>query len=127
MSQTSSSKRLRQSTFKLNALLAMAQAISADLKTENLLQRFKTILNDDLGIDRVLFYKKEETWELILHSNCPEFIINKIDVERDLINFSEITIISTVESSDFVAPQMISPAIISSRKRGVASMASKVF
>ncbi len=111
MSQTSSSKRLRQSTFKLNALLAMAQAISADLKTENLLQRFKTILNEDLGIDRVLFYKKEETWELILHSNCPESIINKIEVERDLINFSEITIISTVESSALQELDIIIPVI----------------
>lgn len=111
MSLTSSSKRLRQSTFKLNALLAMAQAISADLKTENLLQRFKTILNDDLGIDRVLFYKKEETWELILQSNCPDSVIEKIDVERDLIAFNEITIISTVESSALQELDIIIPVI----------------
>ncbi len=111
MSQTSSSKRLRQSTFKLNALLTMAQAISADLKTENLLQRFKTILNEDLGIDRVLFYKKEETWELLLKSNCPDSIIEKIDVERDLITYSEITIISTVESSALQELDIIIPVI----------------
>lgn len=111
MSQTSSSKRLRQSTFKLNALLTMAQAISADLKTENLLQRFKTILNEDLGIDRVIFYKKEETWELLLKSNCPDSIIEKIDVERDLITYSEITIISTVESSALQELDIIIPVI----------------
>ncbi len=111
MSQTSSSKRLRQSTFKLNALLAMAQAISADLKTENLLQRFKTILNEDLGIDRVIFYKKEETWELLLKSNCPDSIIEKIDVERDLISYTEITIISTVESSALQELDIIIPVI----------------
>lgn len=111
MSQTSSSKRLRQSTFKLNALLTMAQAISADLKTENLLQRFKTILNEDLGIDRVLFYKKEETRELLLKSNCPDSIIEKIDVERDLITYSEITIISTVESSALQELDIIIPVI----------------
>lgn len=89
----------------------MAQAISADLKTENLLQRFKTILNDDLGIDRVLFYKKEETWELILKSNCPDSIIDKIDVERDLMTFNEITIISTVESSALQELDIIIPVI----------------
>ncbi len=111
MSLTSSSKRLKQSTFKLNALLAMAQAISADLKTENLLQRFKTILNEDLGIDRVLFYKKEETWELLLKSNCPDSIIEKIDVERDLISYNEITIISTVESSALQELDIIIPVI----------------
>jgi len=111
MSVTSSSKRLKQSTFKLNALLTMAQAISADLKTENLLQRFKTILSDDLGIDRVLFYKKEETWELILNSNCPDSIVKAIDVERDLITYNEITIISTVENSALQELDIIIPVI----------------
>ncbi|MHC1703324.1 MAG: PP2C family protein-serine/threonine phosphatase [Tenuifilaceae bacterium] len=111
MSVTSSSKRLKQSTFKLNALLAMAQAISADLKTENLLQRFRTILNEDLGIDRVLFYKKEERWELLLKSNCPDSVIDKIDVERDLLPYNEITIISTVESSALQELDIIIPVI----------------
>lgn len=111
MSLTSSSKRLKQSTFKLNALLTMAQAISADLKTENLLQRFKTILNEDLGIDRVLFYKKEETWELLLKSNCPESIYSKIDIDRDLISYNEITIISTVESSALQELDIIIPVV----------------
>jgi sigma-B regulation protein RsbU (phosphoserine phosphatase) len=111
MSVTSSSKRLKQSTFKLNALLAMAQAISADLKTENLLQRFKTILNEDLGIDRVLFYKKEEKWELLIKSNCPDYIVDKIDVERDLLQYTEITIISTVESCAIQELDIIIPVI----------------
>lgn len=111
MSVTSSSKRLKQSTFKLNALLAMAQAISADLKTENLLQRFKTILNDDLGIDRILFYKKEEKWELILKSNCPDSVIETIDVERDLLPYNEITIISSVENSSLQELDIIIPVI----------------
>ncbi|NVO08662.1 MAG: SpoIIE family protein phosphatase [Bacteroidales bacterium] len=111
MSLTSSSKRLKQSTFKLNALLTMAQAISADLKTENLLQRFGTILNDDLGIDRVLFYKKEETWELLLKTNCPDSVIENIDVERDLMAFNEITIISTIESSVLQELDIIIPVI----------------
>ena len=111
MSVTSSSKRLKQSTFKLNALLTMAQAISADLKTENLLQRFKKILNEDLGIDRVLFYKKEETWELLLKSNCPDGLAEKIDVERDLLPYNEITIISTVENSALQDLDIIIPVI----------------
>lgn len=111
MSLTSSSKRLKQSTFKLNALLTMAQAISADLKTENLLQRFGTILNDDLGIDRVLFYKKEETWELLLKTNCPDSVVENINVERDLISFNEITIISTIESSVLQELDIIIPVI----------------
>ena len=58
MSIAASQNRLKLSTFKLNALLGMAQAISAELKTEEILDRFRVILNDDLGIDRILLFKK---------------------------------------------------------------------
>lgn len=109
MPVTSSSKRLKQSTFKLNALLAMAQAISSDLKTENLLHRFQKILNDDLGIDRVLFYKKEETWELLFNSNCPPRVVDSIDVEKDLVPFTEITIISAFENPKLQELDIIIP------------------
>ena len=91
----SSSKRLKLSTFKLNTLLSMAQAISGEMRTEDLMDRFKTILNDDLEIDRVLFFKFEETWKLLLSTNCSESISSMIDPERDLLCFDDITFVST--------------------------------
>jgi phosphoserine phosphatase RsbU/P len=90
-----SSKRLKLSTFKLNALLSMAQAISGEMKTEDLMDRFRTILNDDLEIDRVLFYKFEEKWQLLLSTNCPESISSKIFPEKDLLCFNDISFVST--------------------------------
>ncbi len=111
MSLTTSSKRLKQSTYKLNALLAMAQAISADLKTENLLIRFQKILNDDLGIDRVLFYKKEETWELLFNSNCPQHVVDNINVEIDLLPFTDITIISAFDNPKLQELDIIIPIV----------------
>jgi sigma-B regulation protein RsbU (phosphoserine phosphatase) len=94
----SSSKRLKLSTFKLNTLLGMAQALSGELRTEDLMERFRTILNDDLEIDRILFYKKEENWELLLETNCPESIYREIDVERDLLSLTDISFVSTSTS-----------------------------
>jgi len=111
MSATTSSKRLKQSTYKLNALLTMAQAISADLKTENLLIRFQKILSDDLGIDRVLFYKKEETWELLFNANCPQQVVNSIDVETDLLPFTDITIISAFDNPKLQELDIIIPIV----------------
>ena len=90
-----SSKRLKLSTFKLNALLSMAQAISGEMKTEDLMNRFRTILNDDLEIDRVLFFKFEEKWKLLLSTNCPESISSAIVPEVDLLSFKDISFVST--------------------------------
>ncbi|MDX9848136.1 MAG: PP2C family protein-serine/threonine phosphatase [Tenuifilaceae bacterium] len=90
-----SSKRLKLSTFKLNALLSMAQAISGEMRTEDLMERFRTILNEDLEIDRVLFYKFEEKWKLLLSTNCSEQISSQIDPENDLLCFNDISFVST--------------------------------
>ncbi|HOP03504.1 MAG TPA: SpoIIE family protein phosphatase [Tenuifilaceae bacterium] len=111
MSFSSSSKRLKLSTFKLNALLSMAQAISGDMRVEDLLERFRSILNDDLGIDRVLFFKCEEKWELILSTNCSESISNQIDVERDLINLTDISFVSTSQVNVLQEFDIIIPVI----------------
>ncbi len=107
----SSSKRLKLSTFKLNALLSMAQAISSDMQTEDLIGRFKQILNDDLEIDRVLFFKYEDNWRLLLSSNCSEEISSQIDVERDLISFTDISFVSTSENRILQEFDIIIPVI----------------
>lgn len=106
-----SSKRLKLSTFKLNALLAMAQAISSDMRTEDLLERFRTILNDDLEIDRILFFKFEDKWDLLLSTNCPESLCDDIDVERDLMEFTEISFVSTAENRVLQEFDIIIPVI----------------
>lgn len=111
MSFSASSKRLKLSTFKLNALLSMAQAISSDMRIEDLLERFRIILNDDLEIDRLLFYKFEGKWELILSTNCPEAISDQIDVTRDLINLIDISFVSTSHNKVLQEFDIIIPVV----------------
>lgn len=111
MSFNSSSKRLKLSTFKLNALLSMAQAISSDMKIDDLIRRFRTILNEDLEIDRVLFYKREATWELILRTNCPDKVVDNLNVERDLLPLTDITFISTSQNSVLQEFDIVIPVI----------------
>ncbi len=108
----SSSKRLMLSTFKLNTLLAMAQAISSDMKIDDLLERFQRILNDDLGIDRVLFFLYEENkWKLLLSSNCPASISDNISVERDLLELTEISFVSTSDNKVLQKFDIVIPVI----------------
>ncbi|MCB8964942.1 MAG: SpoIIE family protein phosphatase [Bacteroidales bacterium] len=112
MSIAASQNRLKLTTFKLNALLGMAQAISAELKTEEILDRFRVILNDDLGIDRILLFKKEEqAWELLLNSNCPQSTVEQISVERDLLPFQEITFVGAAENPALLELDIIIPVV----------------
>lgn len=107
-----SSKRLMLSTFKLNTLLAMAQAISSDMEIEDLLERFRKILNDDLSIDRILFYLYEDDeWNLLLSTNCSSTISDKISVERDLLELNEISFVSTSENKVLQKFDIIIPII----------------
>lgn len=110
MSNLASSDRLKLSNFKLNALLSMAQAISADMKSEEIIDRFRTILNDDLGIDRILLYKREgKNWELLLNSNCPTSVIEGIDVNKDLAQYEEITFVGVSDNPLLLELDIIIP------------------
>lgn len=111
MTLETSSKRLKLSTLKLNTLLVMAQTISESMSTSVLLERFRTILNDDLDIDRVAFFKLEESWELILSTNCTEKIISSIDIEKDLLPYNDVTFISTSLNSNLQEFDIIVPVM----------------
>lgn len=100
------------STFKLNTLLAMAQAISSDMEVEDLLERFRKILNDDLSIDRILFYLYvDDEWKLLLSTNCSTTISDKISVERDLLELNEISFVSTSENKVLQKFDIVIPII----------------
>lgn len=110
MSEAASNDRLKQSTFKLNTLLGMAQAISSDLRAEGLVERFRDILNDDLGIDRILLYKREgDDWELLLNSNCPADMVAQIEVKRDLLPYDEITFVAATYNTLLLDLDVIIP------------------
>ncbi len=85
ISGKASINRLKLSTFKLNTLLIITKAINANLSTGELLERYEQILREDLNIGKILIYKYDKTWDLILSSGCSQGIINRIDVEKDLL------------------------------------------
>jgi sigma-B regulation protein RsbU (phosphoserine phosphatase) len=90
-------KRLKLFSFKLNSLLAITKAINANLSTDELLQRYKKILRDDLNIGKVLIYKynfSNEDWEIILEAGCGEEV-EDIDLEKDIYGHEEITFVTS--------------------------------
>lgn len=86
--------RLKLSTFKLNTLLTITKAINANLSTEELLKRYEIILREDLNIGKILIFKYEKEWNLILSSGCSKEIIKQINVEEDLLGHEEISFIT---------------------------------
>jgi len=103
-------ERLKISTFKLNALLSITQAINENLSQEELLDRYRKLLKEDLNIGKILIYKYNGTnWECLLSSGLSDDESRNIDVDKILLKYSEITFvtsnsISTAESFDIVIP-----------------------
>ncbi|MBR7068495.1 MAG: hypothetical protein IKI28_09280, partial [Bacteroidales bacterium] len=96
MSKEALKIRLEQSKSNLNSLLTIAQEINKGTSTEDLVERFRSILNDSLGIDRVLLYRYDENRELklLLNTNCDDI---EIDIEQDLLPYRETTYVATTD------------------------------
>ena len=101
-----STDRLKISRFKLDALLDITISINANLPTEDLLSKYESILRKNLGIGKILIFKRSVTWECILNGGFPKHF-ETIDVEQKLLNFSEITYVSSAmgfEGVDIIVP-----------------------
>ncbi len=110
MASKASIKRLKLTTFKLRALLNITRSINENLTREELLSRYEDILRNDLKIGKLILYKLEEDWKCILSSG----IIRKqpdIDVEKDLIQYEEITFLTGIKSKALTNYDIIIPVI----------------
>ena len=64
-------ERLKLNLLKLKALLDYTSEFGVDNSTGGLLKRFNKILQEDLDINRILYYfRVEEGWRLLLNVNC---------------------------------------------------------
>jgi sigma-B regulation protein RsbU (phosphoserine phosphatase) len=81
--------RLRISKFKLDALLDITLSINANLPTEELLSKYELILRNNLGIGKILIYKHSLKWECLLNGGFPKELETDIDVESQLLKFTE--------------------------------------
>jgi sigma-B regulation protein RsbU (phosphoserine phosphatase) len=82
-------ERLKQSKFKLDALLDITMSINANLPTEDLLSKYESTLRRNLGIGKILIFKRSVKWECILNGGFPE-AYEKINVELCLGGITEI-------------------------------------
>jgi sigma-B regulation protein RsbU (phosphoserine phosphatase) len=91
MAKTVSLKRLEQTTFKLKALLNITLAINENLSQEELLQHYQDMLHRDLDIGKFILFKLEDSWKCIHNKGYDESFVEQIDVEKDLLQYDEIS------------------------------------
>lgn len=103
----SSIDRLRISKFKLDALLEITLSINANLPTEELLSKYESILRNNLGIGKILIYKHSLKWECLLNGGFSKELETSIDVESQLLKFTEISFRNEdldIEGVDIIIP-----------------------
>jgi len=103
--------RLQLTTFKLQSLLNITNAINDNLDQENLLEIYENLLTRDLNIGKVLVYKLEESWKCILRSGLVDMPYMQIDVETDLKPIQEISFITTSPNKSLDAFDIVIPVI----------------
>ncbi len=98
--------RLKISKFKLDSLLDITLSINANLPTEDLLSKYESILRNNLGIGKILIYKRSETWGCLLNGGFPKHY-ETIDVESKLLGITEIEYVTPAlgfEAVDIIVP-----------------------
>lgn len=101
-----SNDRIKILKFKLESLLDITLSINANLPTEILLSKYESILRENLGIGKILIFKRSQVWECLLNGGFPKHF-ETMDVESRLRGFDDITYVSAdmgFEAVDIIVP-----------------------
>lgn len=101
-------EKLNTSKFKLQSLLDITKGINENYSVSKLLDIYKYILRDQLGISRLMLYNMGSKWECILKYGS-KAKSKDINVSDDLLHITEITVIESsskemLNSFDVVIP-----------------------
>jgi sigma-B regulation protein RsbU (phosphoserine phosphatase) len=110
-STKASINRLQLTTFKLQSLLNITQAINENLTQEELINIYSRLLTRDLNIGKVLVYKFEDSWKCILRSGEVGESYANINVETDLIPIQDISFITSSPNKSLNAFDIVIPVI----------------
>lgn len=103
--------RLQLTTFKLQSLLNITQAINENLTRDELLEIYRQLLIKDLNIGKVLVFMLEDTWKCLLRSGDVGESYACINVETDLIPIQDISFITSSPNKTLNAFDIVIPVI----------------
>ncbi|MFA8434166.1 MAG: PP2C family protein-serine/threonine phosphatase [Marinifilaceae bacterium] len=102
-------KKTPKNKFKLDRILDITQSINENDSIDDLLEKYRNILLEDLFIGKVIVYKFTTHWEPLLASGIESEKIKRIKVEKHLTAYNEITRITRESPKvlwpyDFIIP-----------------------
>lgn len=103
--------RLQLTTFKLQSLLNITQAINENLSRDELLDIYRQLLTEDLNIGKVLIFMLENSWKCLLRSGDVGESYSSISVENDLIPIQDISFITSSPNKTLNAFDIVIPVI----------------
>jgi sigma-B regulation protein RsbU (phosphoserine phosphatase) len=92
-------EELKFKDFELNSLLEVAKGINSDQSIDYLLSVYEFILKEQLGVQKFVLYKKQETWTHLIKTGI-KGRIKDVDIERDLLRFVDITLIESSSNKE---------------------------
>jgi sigma-B regulation protein RsbU (phosphoserine phosphatase) len=102
--------QLRNKEFMLNSMLEITSAINANQDVEKLIQLYSFILREQLGYSRFMLFIKQEDWKCVVKTGVRSKL-TQIDVERDLLRFSDITAIASSQSEVLGSFDLVIPVV----------------
>ncbi len=110
------SKRLKLVNFKLNSLLSITRAINEYHDTKKLIEQYEELLRNDLGIGKIIVFNyndNDKQWIRILNSGSTEEDTwhNQIDVDQHLLQYDNISFVTSSPNPFFKKIDIIIPVI----------------
>jgi sigma-B regulation protein RsbU (phosphoserine phosphatase) len=103
--------RLQLTTFKLQSLLNITQAINENLTRDELLEIYRQLLTKDLNIGKILVFMLADDWKCLLRSGDVGESYACINVESDLIPIQDISFITSSPNKTLNAFDIVIPVI----------------
>ncbi|OQY01007.1 MAG: hypothetical protein B6I20_08050 [Bacteroidetes bacterium 4572_117] len=98
MESKASLGRLEFCNFKLKTLLDFTLAINQNVPTDELMKMYEKLLRWSLNIGKVLIFAQNNGWNLILVSGISGDKYLRIDVEKDLMPFKDISSVEIIKN-----------------------------
>lgn len=115
-SQAKDGDRIKKLNFKLDALLAITQAINSNTTVTELLKEYTKILKDELNIGKLYIFScdnKNDT--CLLNEGFAPTFLNQPGIFEHLLTYTEITHVTTVNDCELFPADVILPVFHNSK------------
>jgi phosphoserine phosphatase RsbU/P len=93
--------KVKQREFKLNALLDITNAINANVDVKELLASYERVLKNNLSIEKLILFTKEDRWKCILKYGVEDGEIHDIDDDSFFTKQHETTLTTGLNQESF--------------------------